>query len=216
VNPVIRVFVFDPVCLSGEALGHALKGRSRVCVTGHGHEIEHLRREPEARTSDLIVVRAVGPADTVRMIKDCRPAQLVIAVGIEDRTSEIVRVIEAGASGYVAQGATPDDLGRVVEEVYDSTFVCPAAVTRAVFDRVRELARADTSAGRAELDRLSGRERQIVALIGSGLSNKEIARELGLALHTVKNHVHRILNKLHVRRRREAGALLPAGSVTGG
>ena len=54
------------------------------------------------------------------------------------------------------------------------------------------------------MDQLSGRERQIVNMIARGLSNKEIARELRLALHTVKNHVHRILSKLHVHRRRDA------------
>jgi DNA-binding NarL/FixJ family response regulator len=184
-----------------------------VCVTGHGHEIDHLRQRPEAQNSDLILVRLAWRPDIVRVVKDCRPAQLVIAVGVEDRASEIVRVIESGASGYVAQGATAEDLGRVVEEVYDSNFTCPAAVTRAVFDRVRELARAGGASGRTDLDRLSGRERQIVTLIGDGLSNKEIARELRLATHTVKNHVHRILNKLHVRCRREAGALLAREQV---
>ena len=209
-SALIRVFVFDPVRVSGEAIGHVLRGRRRVVIVGTGCEVGQACGGPEAADSDLILVRAEGnpAAAVVRAIRAACPGRRIVVIGVEDRPSDIVRLIEAGASGYVPQGATPDELGRAVEAIFDSTFACPPHVTLAVFDRVCEL--AGTAGGTAEADRLSGRERQIVDMIARGLSNKEIARELRLALHTVKNHVHRILAKLHVRRRRDAArAALP-------
>lgn len=210
---VIRVFVYDAVRLSGDATRHVLGGRDRLEVTGSGHELDQVCSGPEAATADVILVRAGGdPLGDVRAIKGSRPGHLIVVTGVEDSAAEIVPLIEAGASGYVPERTTPAELAVVIEAVYDATFSCSPRVARAVFERVWELARAGPPAGRPDLDRLSDREQQIVDRIGLGMSNKEIARDLRLALHTVKNHVHRILGKLRMSRRREVARAVRVGA----
>ena len=137
----IRVFVIDPVRVSGEAIGHVLRGRRRVVIVGTGCEVGQACGGPEVADSDLILVRVEGnPAPAVRAIRAACPGRRIVVVGVEDRPGDIVRLIEAGASGYVPRGATPDELGRAVEAIFDSTFACPPHVILAVFERVCELA----------------------------------------------------------------------------
>ena len=134
-------------------------------------------------------------------------------LGLEDRVDEILRVIEAGAAGYLLQDANPDDVARMIQAVYEEQPVCSPRVVAAVIGRLWEL--ACTAVSPPVTDKLSLREQQILEMIGLGLANKEIARSLDIELCTVKNHVHRILEKLNVRSRREAVRLATAHGVVG-
>lgn len=195
-SAAIRVTILDSVRIYGEAAACALCDHPRLAWVLGGHSLD----TPVDDETDVVIVRVTADAaSAIRAVLKWRPTARVLVAGIPDRADEIVRAIEAGAVGYVLCGASPADWAHAVEAVYDSTFVCPPHVTLALFARLRERAGSTV-----EDDPLSGREREIVRLVARGLSNKQIARQLGLALHTVKNHVHRILRKLGVHRRRDA------------
>jgi two-component system, NarL family, nitrate/nitrite response regulator NarL len=124
------------------------------------------------------------------------PAQLV-AVLVKADASEIQLCVQASARGLVHPDATVEIVGATVRRVFAGEFVCAPELLDTLVNHA-----ADT--GRGGRTRLTSREEEVLRAIGEGLSNKQIARELGIRLPTVKNHVHSILTKLGVEKREEA------------
>lgn len=138
---------------------------------------------------------------TVQNSRDVR----VIVVGVsEDNESEIVACAEAGVAGYHLRSDSLEDLFAVVQRVVDGESACSPRVAAILLRRLSELA----SERPPTLDEagLTTREAQILRMLEMGLSNRQIASRLCIAVHTVKNHVHSILTKLGVQSRAEAAA----------
>ena len=111
----------------------------------------------------------------------------------------VARAIRAGASGFLETDTEPVDFIRAVRVVADGDALLSPGVTRRLLERVSGVLRdvPDTSA----LDPLTEREREVLALVGQGLTNDEIAERLVLSPLTAKTHVSRIMAKLHARDR---------------
>ena len=118
----------------------------------------------------------------------------------------MIACAEAGASGYVPRDGTVDDLETVVESVARGEIECSPRIAASLLRRVGAL--AAELRGPSPNSSLTAREQEVAELLDQGLTNKEIAQQLSIAVPTVKNHVHRILDKLHVHRRTEAAARL--------
>jgi two-component system, NarL family, nitrate/nitrite response regulator NarL len=199
----IRVLIFHKTRFLGDALRLLLGGWKRldIFVT---HDSKEARSLIEQRFADVVLLYIPGgSAGVVREIKLWQPQQRVVVLGLDDRVEEILRMIEAGAAGYLLQDAGPDDIALMIEAVFEERPICSPRVVAAIIDRLWELART-APPPLSVADKLSSREQQILEMIREGLANKEIARSLDIELCTVKNHVHRILEKLNVRSRREA------------
>ena len=142
----------------------------------------------------------------VREIVSAQPDVKVLAVGISEIDERLVGVFEAGALGYIPSDATLADAIRALHQAAGGEAVCSPRVTATL---IRRLASLDSGAALIETPaHLTRRELEVLMLMGEGLSNKEIARMLTLEVATVKNHVHNILQKLHLRRRGQATAWL--------
>lgn len=132
----------------------------------------------------------------------------VVAFGVSESEDVVISCAEAGVSGYVGREASLDQLVSILEGAAREEVVCSPRVAATLLRRVGALAR-ERGGGEPE-QRLTSRETQVVALIDEGLSNKEIAARLNIELATVKNHVHNIIEKLHVSGRGEAAARVRA------
>jgi DNA-binding NarL/FixJ family response regulator len=108
----------------------------------------------------------------------------------------VLACVEAGVSGYVPRTGSIEDLVAAIRSAVRGEARCPPVITSALMRRVATLANAG-GAGH----RLTTRELEIAEHIALGMSNREIARRLGIELCTVKNHVHHMLEKLGVSRR---------------
>jgi DNA-binding NarL/FixJ family response regulator len=117
---------------------------------------------------------------------------------------------EAGAAGYIPKNAAPEEMINALYNIHAGRPSLPPPIASALVARMRELAlqHADnmppTETQLPEQIALTMRERQILELIGNGLSNQEIAMQLTIELGTVKNHVHKILKKLGASSRAQA------------
>jgi two-component system nitrate/nitrite response regulator NarL len=132
------------------------------------------------------------------------PDAKIIAVGLDEEDEQIVDFAEAGALGYVLKGATLDELIETIQRVHQGETLCSPRILAAVVARITSLARLGPEPPPREVEPLTAREREILALVAAGLGNKEVGRRLRITVQTVKNHVHRILEKLQCHRRREA------------
>jgi two-component system nitrate/nitrite response regulator NarL len=120
------------------------------------------------------------------------------------------RYVEAGANGYVLKDNSVDELLTRIRVAYREKALVSPKIVAALMSRVTEWAQlfADIEAGISESADLTPREREILELIGQGLTNQEIADSLFIEVGTVKNHVHNILQKLDVSSRQDAAAYL--------
>ena len=143
------------------------------------------------------------------------PNVRVIVLGLsEDDESEIVACAEAGVAGYHMRNDTLEDLLLLVRRVAAGESSCSPRVSSILLRRLSALAAARQPISK-DLD-LTLREVQILRMLELGLSNRDIAAQLCIAIHTVKNHVHTVLTKLGVRTRAEAAALARASRYTDG
>jgi DNA-binding NarL/FixJ family response regulator len=134
-----------------------------------------------------------------RQARQVLPEVLVIAFAVAEREEAILACAEAGVSGYVAQDGSMEDLVAAVVHALRGEVTCSPRVAGLLFSRLATLSAGCPSTPASAV--LSRREREIAALVACNLSNKEIARRLSVGPATIKNHVHNILQKLHVHRR---------------
>jgi two-component system nitrate/nitrite response regulator NarL len=203
----IDVFVLVPVRLYREGIAEAVArdGRFRAVGTaaslGEAREqLDRLERAPDAVLIDL------GLAERAADVHELRrewPSIHIVALAVRDAEEDIVSWADLGVAGLVSREATLVELLDALEAAVRDEVLVSAATAGTLLRRVAYLARSHRPLDGPALTR---REREVVRLIGDGLSNKEIAGSLRIELPTVKNHVHNILEKLNVARRDEAFA----------
>jgi DNA-binding NarL/FixJ family response regulator len=139
------------------------------------------------------------------------PAARVIVMGLLPLQEDVANYVRAGASGFIMKDASFEDFFATIRAVAGGAEVLPQALTNSLFSQIVRSAGQSRSKARAlESVRLTNRERQVIDLLGEGMSNKEIATQLHIAVHTVKSHVHNVLEKLALHSRLEVAAFTHA------
>ncbi len=152
-----------------------------------------------------------APVVVAAILAAC-PGVKVVALGVPEGGPEVVVLAEAGIAGYVPREASLDELGDALRAALRGEAACSGKVAA-------ELLRHIALQARNRRDpvlppQLTPREREVLRLLNTGMSNKQIARSLDLQLSTVKNHVHSVLAKFGVGGRAEVSDVL-AGSGSG-
>jgi two-component system nitrate/nitrite response regulator NarL len=150
----------------------------------------------------LLDVAFPDPLSTVAKFAAVAPACAIVALAIVETEQNVLAWAEAGAAGYVPSSASVDELVARLEQIGRGEQTCTPRISGGLMRRIAAGAHSPTSAAREAA--LTRREAEIFVLIGQGLSNKEIARRLGVSVGTTKSHVHNMLLKLSLRRRGEA------------
>jgi DNA-binding NarL/FixJ family response regulator len=131
-------------------------------------------------------------------------ARLIVLGVSEDDESTIVACAEAGVTGYHTRNQSLEDLLVLMGRVAANESFCSPRVSAVLLRRLSALASARAPASKELV--LTTREAQILQMLRVGMSNRDIATQLSIAVHTVKNHVHSLLSKLGVTTRGEAAA----------
>jgi two-component system NarL family response regulator len=138
----------------------------------------------------------------IKSLREKMPEVKVIGMGLIPLQSDIVEFVEAGAAGFILKDATVKEFLEAVRSVAQGVKVLPPTLTNSLFSHVIGLAlHKKKKTDVANAVRMTKREREIIALIADGMGNKEIARNLNIATHTVKSHVHNIMEKLALHTR---------------
>ena len=175
-------------------------------------EVEALGSTIRLRPDVVLLDMELPGADRLlRRIRREGSAIRVIALGMKESDDGLVACVEAGVAGWVPREGSLDQLIGRIHSAGRGEMDCSPRLAGRLAERVAKLAvQLDT---RQSDPHLTARESEVVALIEEGLSNKQIARQLSIELSTVKNHVHRILEKLEVSRRGEVAARARRGIV---
>jgi DNA-binding NarL/FixJ family response regulator len=157
------------------------------------------------------VVDGVAATARLRTEPDSPP---VLALTTFDDDEALAGMLRAGATGFVLKGIPAEDLQRAVRVVADGAAWLDPAVTSRVLTVYRASPTAPISHA-SRLDALTGREREVLALIGNGRSNAEIAGDLGVGEGTVKTHINHVFTKLSLRDRAAAIVLAHDHNLVG-
>jgi DNA-binding NarL/FixJ family response regulator len=144
------------------------------------------------------------------------PEARVIIMGLLPLQEDVADYVRAGASGFIMKDASFEDFFATIRAVAGGAEVLPQALTNSLFSQIARNAARGSKVRVLDAVRLTKREHQVIDLLGEGLSNKDIATRLHIAVHTVKSHVHNVLEKLALRSRLEVAAFThAAGGVKG-
>jgi NarL family two-component system response regulator LiaR len=208
-QPVIKVLIVDDHKLVRQGLRFLLEQEAGVevvgeCADGASAAAEAARLEADVVLLDLLMPKVDGLTALREMTKRAPRARVVILTS--HRADERVReALVAGAHGYLLKTAGVEEVVTTVRSVAAGQTVLDPAVTGAVLGRDRAV------------ERLSRRELEVLAAIGDGRSNKEIAALLRISEETVKSHVSNVLAKLALQDRTQAALfaarehLIPGG-----
>lgn len=203
-----RLHLVGDYKLFRECLASMIETLERFEITGQSSDLEGVSEALRVQGVDVVLLDVGRPHEAifqaVKELTEAHPELKLIVMGLEEEGSEILRFVEAGASAYVLKEASVNELGLVIDRVLRGEVACSPKVASTMFSRLADLARARRREERLEALNLTSRELEILRLVADGLSNKQIAARLYLSFHTVKNHVHHILEKLKVQHRSQA------------
>lgn len=213
-NP-IRVLLVIEVQLIGNIFASVVEDEADFEVAGCVATLREALEFIQTQQVDIVLVSAGLPGndalDLTRSITECAPSIRVVLLGLsEEHQTDTLRYIEAGAAGYILKDSSLHDFLDILRLASQGEARVSPRIAGAMMERLASLARMfSTFENKISGDvRLTSRELEVLQFIGQGFTNQEIASRLVVEVGTVKNHVHRILEKLDVSSRDEAASYL--------
>ena len=207
---LISVVLIDDNRLLREGLAVLIRKQPGFLVLAASADIDDvLQTVRDAKPSVVLLDFSLENHDSLRVTGTVHqevPEAKVIVMGLLPAQEDVADFVTAGASGFIMKDASFDDFLATIRGVAAGQQILPPELTNSLFSQIAALAIRKGKPRLLEAVGLTERERQVIDLIGEGLSNKEIAARLHIAVHTVKSHVHNVLEKLALRTRLEVAA----------
>ncbi len=212
---MINIYIIDDISISRDMTAKALTHEEEINVIGHANSVSEAGRQ--LTLCDIVLLKAEVPTDealkAVHSIVKVNPACKILVFGLKKSEAAAMAFIEAGCSGYLFERDSYSELVRNIHAIESNRARVSARMAACLMQRVQELRMISAQLDhvhqyRSQYEKLSKREREVLELVGQGLTNRRIAKRLYVESGTVKNHVHNILKKLQVRSREDAAAFL--------
>lgn len=203
----IRTAILSRSRLFREAIARRLGSESTVELVAVAQSPRELLAAARAPSVEVLLIHSTTSAwetaDGIWQIKAALPKARVIVLGPGPSEAEVLRCIEAGAVAYLEDDVAYELIPKTIQAVTSGRAACPAALLACIARRIGQLRGLHAETAPCHWNRLSERETEVARLVGAGLVNKQIARRLCVKPSTVKKHVHNIMHKLDIQRRRE-------------
>jgi len=212
----IRLIIVEDNRLLREGLSAMLKEQSDIVVVASLSNGDALLRKMRAKDDVVLLDLVLGSRSTLSLVESIReknPGARIIVMDLAPAQPALVEYVRAGVAGFVLKDATFVEFLHTIREVARGTKVLPAIFTSSLLSQIADHATRIGKGNPFKSVRMTKREREVVELIAEGLSNKQIAVRLNLAVDTVKSHVHNILEKLALHTRLEIASFRHIGGV---
>ena len=196
--------VDDEADLRQHIAGYLAAAGNIRCLSAYASAEEALQHLPQDQPDVILMDINLGAMDgieCVRRLSVLMPKAQVLMLTVFEDTEQIFRALTAGASGYLLKRSPPKKLLEAIEEVCAGGSPMSAPIARKVVQSFK----VAPATGDGATD-LSEREHAVLDGLAAGLAYKQIADQLGISIHTVRNYIRRIYEKLHVCSRTEAVA----------
>jgi len=212
---VISVMVVDDHSVVRMGLIALLNRAPNFTVAGEAGRASEVLEKVQSLAPDVVLMDVRLPdgsgIECCRAVRQqCPGTKVLMLTSYDDRDAAVAAVI-AGASGYLLKQVEPEQILRAIEAVAAGGSLLDPGITRGVLDFLRTGGMAAPAGSE-----LTERERSILALVGEGLTNREIANRLYLSEKTVRNYVSMILEKLGLNNRTQAAAYVSRKRLLGG
>lgn len=211
---MIRVLLVHEMLLMCNILSAVLEDEPDIRIVGYATTVAEALKKSKREDVDVVLVSTrmanQGALAITRALTESRPGISVLLLGLTEKKERVLKYIEAGASGYVLENDSVDDLITKIRAAHDDLAYVSPAVASVLMNRLSELAQMFAVLENSEIGEagLTPRELEVLELLGQGKTNQEISERLVIEVGTVKNHVHNIFEKLNVNSRTEAASYL--------
>jgi two-component system NarL family response regulator len=206
-NETISLVIIDDNRLLREGLARLIREQKDFHIIAASADAdEAMLKVREAKPDVVLLDFGLEDHDSLALTATVHrevPEAKVIVLGLLPLEEDIVSFVRAGASGFIMRDATFEDFVQTIRSVVGGVVVLPPQLTGSLFNQIALEAGRRGAPRELEAVRLTQRERQVIDLIAEGLANKDIAARLHIAVHTVKSHVHNVLEKLALHSRLE-------------
>ncbi|MFC4506028.1 MULTISPECIES: response regulator [Streptomyces] len=226
-QPPLRAVVADDQALVRTGFGLILAADGIEVTTEAANGVEAVaavrRTRPDVVLMDIRMPEMDGIEATRRILADTGPdGTRVIILTTYDLDHYVYAALTAGASGFLLKDVSPEHLVAAVRLVQSGDALLAPSITRRLIERFAQRTEVPATTLHRDLSGLTARELEVLRLLGTGLSNAELADRLFLSPTTVKTHIGRILSKLDLRDRVQAvvlayetGLIAPGGGTRG-
>jgi len=201
----IKIIVADDHSLMRQAIQMWLEKQwdfELVAEASDGESAIELAKElsPHVVIMDISMPRLNGLEATKQITAQC-PETSVLIMSVHIDNERILSALQAGAKGYLTKDATGDEIITAVRGIISGEVVLSPLVSRKIVESLSIITSTD---GNEAIDKISSREYQVLKQVAKGMSNKDIAKELGISLRSVKSNLTSIFLKMRVGTRTEA------------
>lgn len=196
----IRILVADDHSVVREGIRHVLAGAPELALVGEAADGPEAMTLAASERPDVVLLDLTMPGagglEVLRHLRTTLPDIRVLILSVHDDPEYVLESVRAGAHGYLRKDSSPAEIRQAIRAVHagDAYFSPPVArhLTTALRDG------APTPAPEADLDALTGREREVLVRVARGLTNREAAAELGISVRTVEAHRDSLMRKLRI------------------
>ena len=201
----VTVLIADDQTLFREGIKDLLEDEKGITVVGeasNGPEVIAMAKKlkPDVILMDIKLPQMDGVSVTRIIRKECPATNVLILSGYEDE-AHITEAIQAGANGYLSKMLPASELVHALKTFNSEGVMIPQPIMGKLIQGLRQMG---TPGYDSSPDSLTATEIKVMALLGKGKSNKEIAADLGCSVKTIKNHLNSVFQKLGVNNRTEA------------
>jgi len=212
----VRILIADDETLFRDVLRDRLMMEGNIDVVGEADDGDEAIRLCQALKPDVVLMDinmvGMGGIEATRAIRASVPGTKVLMVSAYTDDVHVMEAVQAGAYGYISKRLPANELVRALKAFAEQGTMIPPPVMERAVNRLQVASRVTDSS----LGELTQTQMRVLALLGEGKSNKEIAEELGCNVKTVKNHLNIIFQKFDVKNRTEAVVKgIKAGLISG-
>lgn len=203
----IKVLLIEDNRLLRDGILQILKQHTDIEVLESSSETKTTFSMVHALSPDVILMdlglRNQNSLRVVEILHEEFPSAKIVVMDLAPVQADILLYIKAGANGFILKDASLDDFIVTIRTVAEGENVLPTLLPETVFAKIIDLAVSEGKIKLNEVVRMTKREKQVMTLLSEGMSNKEIGQKLHVSSHTVKSHIHNIMDKLALHTRLE-------------
>jgi DNA-binding NarL/FixJ family response regulator len=202
VAKIVKVLVVDDHEVIRAGIARILSAETDIKIVGEARDGQEainraVELKPDVILMDIIMPQCSG-LEALPVIKDKVPSAKVLILTVSESEDDLFQAIKFGADGYLLKGAAINDIVEGIRQVAEGLAIVSPYMAGKLLQEFRKERLADVQ--------LSPREMEVLALVGEGLTNREVAEQLTVTEGSVKTYLQRILQKLHLSNRAEARA----------
>jgi two-component system, NarL family, nitrate/nitrite response regulator NarL len=215
-NVPASALVVSEVRFLRESLANILTHAAGIYVCRESGTLAQALAIAQAQRPEIVLLDVAFPGgvQAAKSLSAALPEVSIVALAIAETEENVLAWAEAGIAGFVPNTASVDDLVLLIGQIRRGEQTCPAHIVGSLLRHIGAPERP-AKPPPPTVAPLTRRELEISRLIATGLSNKAIARRLGISLGTTKSHVHNLLGKLNFQRRADVMVWMNAGSMSG-